>query len=160
MLLSFDMGTKNLAYCLLDEQERIHKWSLLDVRGTTLVDQVMAKLKGVPMAETVVIEQQPKIASEPVKAVMHYIEAYYVLKGCRVILVSPKRKLTVYQGPDVNGTVVKSAHARNKYLAMEHCRLLLTASDQMEWPTIFEAEGKKDDLADAYLQGLWYLRQA
>ena len=57
MLLSFDVGTKNLVYCLLDEQESIHKWSLLDVRGATLVDQVMAKLKEVPMAETVLIEQ-------------------------------------------------------------------------------------------------------
>ena len=112
------------------------------------------------MAETVVIEQQPKIASEPVKTVMHYIKAYYVLKGCRVILGSPKRKLAVYQGPAVNGNGVKSAHVRNKYLAMEQCRLLLIASTQWEWLTIFGAEGKKDDLADAFLQELWNLRAA
>ena len=91
---------------------------------------------------------------------MHYLEAYYVLKGCRVVLVSPKRKLTVYQGAVESPNFLKSAHARNKYTAMVHCRCLLKESNQSQWLDVFEAESKKDDLADAYLQGLWYLRTA
>jgi len=51
----------------------------------------------------------------------------------------------------------KTTYAERKKLSVEHTRLTLAA---LQLPTLdFDAHKKKDDLADTFLQALWYLKK-
>ena len=91
------------------------------------------------------------------------------LRFCLIITISAKRKLSVYDGPHVPCTV-KDPHGRNKFLGISYCRYMLhnDLTDEFlepfvpykDWIGFFESVKKKDDIADAFLQGAWYLRNS
>ena len=66
-----------------------------------------------------------------------------------------KNKLTVYQGPPVPCPAFKKPYDRNKYLSPRYCEALIALD--LPHLAFFRTHRKRDDLADCFLQGAWYL---
>lgn len=171
MLLSIDVGTKNLAYCVLNtETEEIQQWDNISLESdpknmNKLCMELIQTMDMLGIAEnmnTILIEKQPKV-NPKMRSVAACLQTYFMIRSCvdlgedsEVILYSPKYKLNCYTGPplEVSGT---NQYYRNKMMGIAHCRALLTEKNE-SWKDFFESRRKKDDLADSFLQGLSYIR--
>ena len=71
-----------------------------------------------------------------------------------VILFSARNKLKIYDGPVVECNI-KNKYSKRKYLSVEYTKYFV--KDMQKWFAFFNTHTKKDDLADSYLQGLYYL---
>ena len=173
--LSFDLGYKNLAFCVVDHTDEtflLRHWRVDDiVEGHTkakkptieiLVKCLVAHLENIePLVEgvtDVLIEIQPvgfhRRSNTPMKVLSHVIQGYYCSrgKGLNVAFVSPKQKLKLPGCPDTKALKTKERYAAHKKFAVEKCRELLTAGGQEDMIALFAGSKKKDDLADCFLQ--------
>ena len=54
--------------------------------------------------------------------------------------------------------VKKKTYAERKKASIEVTEKIISEKDSLkDWITLFNTHKKKDDLADSFLQGLWYL---
>jgi hypothetical protein len=160
MLLSIDVGTTNLAMCLIDlDTKRIHNW---DVDGipSRHEDGVYVTLRKyfedrpwVLKADTILIERQPD-RSKKMIAVQNFLEAYFVIK-------SPDSKTIIYDArhkvPDVVGAG-KTMYRLRKNTAILRCEEFITNGPEInrDWVDFFKGCKKKDDLSDTVMQALSY----
>ncbi len=71
-------------------------------------------------------------------------------------MINARNKLKAYNGPKIESDI-KDKYKRTKYLAIEYCKYMIKNSTQDEqWINLFTNSKKKDDLADSYLQGIYY----
>jgi hypothetical protein len=112
----------------------------------------------------IIIESQPsknpKMKNFSMMLLNYFIIRYIAEKSeneqtlKEVKFISSKNKLTVYDGPYVE-CKLKNQHARNKFYGKVYCQYLIRSnSDNLKFLETFK---KKDDLADSFLQGAWYL---
>lgn len=154
MLLSIDVGIRNLAMCLLD-QRVIKRWEVGGVPPESdagLYPQMCAHLDNrawILEADTILIEKQPD-RNKKIKSVENFLHAYFVIKGKPVILWDAKHKIPDIVGPG------KEQYRRRKAASVERCRKFLRDTGQADWLKHFEASNKKDDLADTVMQALSY----
>ena len=100
-----------------------------------------------PVADIVLVENQ---MAAKMAVVQGMVIQYWVLKGAATIeIVSPTNKLKMLEAG-------KTTYAERKKLSVTHTRTLLRTLN-LENPE-FETHKKKDDLADTFLQAIWYLR--
>jgi hypothetical protein len=113
---------------------------------------------------SILIESQPTKAREKIKGIGHALFDYYVLRGAvdtghqydELKFIDAKNKLTVYTGPPIS-CHLKTQYARNKWYSERYCQWIIR--NQSGLASYFSNHGKKkDDLADCFLQGLWYLK--
>ena len=72
-------------------------------------------------------------------------------------MINARNKLKAYKGPKVECDI-KDKYKRTKYLGIKYCKHMISESDQEDvWIKLFDTSKKKDDLADAYLQGMYVL---
>lgn len=124
--------------------------------------------------DVILIESQPKFATSSIKHVMDYLLCYLAIRSLdnklnhKIITISAKRKLSLYDGPHVKCNI-KDQHSRNKFLGVAYCKYMLNnyltnGEDDNpyyttpDWLSFYESIKKKDDLADSFLQGAWYLK--
>lgn len=181
--LSFDVGIKNLAYCLLDQDGIILLWDVLDISGPTYDKQCSKLIKELdnikydqlegPYDITVIIEKQmarnPKMRIISGQLQMYFaLEKYYTpdpdkTKIVKILYYSPKYKLRCYKkqegDPPVVPKKIKSQYAIRKDLAIQHCSIMIKRSNQNQNFIDFfnNNKKKKDDLSDSYLQGMAYI---
>ena len=74
----------------------------------------------------------------------------------KVEFISPMNKLKVYDGPKIE-LKVKSKYTIRKKSAIIHCKYFL--KDNKKYLEIFNSNKKKDDLADSFLQALYYIKK-
>jgi hypothetical protein len=159
MILSIDVGIRNLAMCLLDETtNRIVEW---DVSGIPPQheDGVYVSLRKhlderpwTMDADIVLIEKQPD-RNKKMVSVMHFLHAYFVIKtpNAQTLLYDARHKI-----PDVAGPG-RSQYLKRKKTAIERCKAFIHDGDtNADWIPIFDASKKKDDLADTVMQALSY----
>lgn len=164
-VLSFDMGYKNLAYCIL-EDKKLQTWKCVNiVEGKSkakkpsisllteaLIDHLQQEKWDV---QKVLIEQQPvgfhRRSNTGMKVLSHVLQGYFYNKGIGVSFVSPKRKLKGC--PDCKGKPTKERYKIHKQYAIDETRKYLKGEDS-KWMDLFEKASKQDDLADCLLQGL------
>jgi hypothetical protein len=110
----------------------------------------------------VVIENQPCMKNPVMKSIQMIVYSYFAIRGVtdnkttsEIVLMSASNKMKVYEGPPIE-LVVKSKYTRNKKLAILHTQYILKDVEKLEF---FNTHKKKDDLADAYLQGLFYIKR-
>jgi len=159
MILSIDVGIRNLAMCLLDDTtNRIVEW---DVSGIPPQheDGVYVSLRKhlderpwTLDANVVLIEKQPD-RNKKMVSVMHFLHAYFVIKNpnAQTILYDARHKI-----PDVAGPG-RSQYLKRKKTSIERCKEFIHTGDtNAHWIPTFEASKKKDDLADTVMQALSY----
>ena len=162
MLLSIDVGIKNLAMCLIQESDcKVIQW---DVSGVPpqhkdgLFPSLRNHLddrKWVLDASTVLIEKQPGV-NKTMKTVENFLHAYFVIKN-------PKSEVIIYDArhkvPDIAGAG-KAKYRQRKQASVDRCRDFIKNSDvNAHWMDTFVASKKKDDLADTVLQALSYINR-
>ena len=188
MILSFDIGIKNLAYCILYKNEdntiTIEKWDNLQL----LEDD--EKCKGFPLNEItkrmynklnteledyditeVLLENQPCLKNPVMKSIQMIIYGFFqyqtIILGRKINnikLINASNKLKVGKNLDeINNKEyiikIKNKYTRNKKLAIEYTNWILEhrIKNHEKLYEYFNNNKKKDDLADSFLQGLYYI---
>mgnify|MGYP006162459843 CR=1 FL=1 len=188
MILSFDIGIKNLAYCILyknkDNTITIEKWDNLQL----LEDD--EKCKGFPLNEItkrmynklnteledyditeVLLENQPCLKNPVMKSIQMIIYGFFqyqtIILGRKINnikLINASNKLKVGKNLDeINNKEyiikIKNKYTRNKKLAIEYTNWILEhrIKNHEKLYEYFNNNKKKDDLADSFLQGLYYI---
>ena len=158
IILSIDVGTRNLALCQLksDDREILH-WDVdgippQSVKGTfpALRDHLNER-PWVRDSDIVLIEKQPG-QNKKMKMVEHFLHAYFVISNKETIIYDARFKV-----PDVVGSG-RALYKKRKETAILRCGEFLDTSDiNAHWLAVFKNSKKKDDLADTVLQAFSYI---
>lgn len=154
-ILSIDVGIKNLAMCLLEDQTKICFWEVSQIPSehTDGLFPVLKRhfderreLQG--QIDKVLIERQPD-RNRKMKTIENFIHAYFVCNNIETILWDAKHKV-----PDVIGAG-KRKYKLRKDTSIKRCHDWIKLTNE-EWIEFFEKHKKKDDLADTVMQALSY----
>jgi hypothetical protein len=176
-ILSWDVGTKNLAYCILEgtlgdvESAKILDWNIISLENDSKnlhklsqeLFETLDSMSGLSENDVVVIENQPCMRNPKMKTMQIMLYSYFVIKcnvlkdsKCIINMMSANNKLKCYNGPKIElKTKSKSKYTIRKKMAIEHFKYFIHPDKAMY--NYFLEHSKKDDLADSYLQGLYYL---
>lgn len=187
--VSVDVGTKNLAYCVMDADEPhvIYEWNVISLydephsagpeerrreprkkeereqkRALGLVEigvqlarwfDYLQMNRGEKRVCGVVIENQIAPIASNMKSIQCMIAQYFITNGITCVhFLSAANKLKGFIG---NGNKGCLSYKERKALAVACCRDLLQKNAQLSpWLAYMDAHKKKDDLADAYMQGV------
>lgn len=160
LLLSIDVGIKNLAMCLMNtETKKIIEW---DVSGVppqhkdgifVCMRDHLRERRWTLSADTVVIEKQPD-KNRGMRSVQDFLHAYFVINDKTTVIWDARHKV-----PDVVGSG-KAMYTKRKKVSIERVHEhLKTEQVNAHWLSHFEGSKKKDDLSDTYLQALSYVNR-
>ena len=173
-IVSFDVGIRNLAYCIIIGED-MTAWDNVDIKGATndatttklleLLDHIAFDVLDVSRPITVLVEDQPRRASNLMKHVQIHISAYFkilchfqALVSVKLKQVNPKRKLTICPSSVKSKQTRRKQYKSNKQAAVTTVSEMLngpctiTVSDELK--SKFFNSKKKDDLADCLLQAI------
>ena len=176
-ILSFDIGIRNLSYCIIDDNFKIYDWGIIDLCGKFDIKKDKIKIfENIPNIldskclcelniDVVLIENQPAMKNPKMKMIETIIYSYFIIKGLnnesskisKVLLVNAKNKLSFYDGDKII-CKSKSKYSQNKYLGIEYTKYYLKKNNSIDKLEYFNNFKKKDDLADSYLQALSYVK--
>jgi hypothetical protein len=161
-ILSIDVGIKNLAMCLLDDENKlIEQW---DVSGVPpqhadglfpCLNRHLNEKPWVLEADVILIEKQPD-KNRKMKTVENFLHSYFVIKN-------PTKETIIYDArhkiPDVAGAG-KAKYRQRKQTSINRCKDFLDVSEtNAHWRDTFKESKKKDDLADTVMQALSFTRR-
>lgn len=157
LLLSIDVGIKNLAMCLMDPgTKKIHEWEVAGVppqSSVGLFKSLKKHMDARPWVRlapgTVLIEKQPD-KNKTIKSVEHFLHAYFLCQGQDVIIWDARHKI-----PDVAGPG-RAKYLERKKASIDRCRIFIEATNP-QWVHDFDKHKKKDDLADTCMQALSFI---
>ena len=162
MILSIDVGIKNLAMCLLNETTNlVVEW---DVSGVPPqhTDGIYVSLRKhldarpwVLGADTILIEKQPD-RNKKMVSVMHFLHAYFIIKNpnAETIIYDARHKI-----PDVAGPG-RAQYLKRKKVSIERCEEFIRRDEtNAHWLDTFLKSKKKDDLADTVMQALSFVNR-
>lgn len=170
IILSFDIGIKNMAYCLMDiENDKILLWDIIDIGGdkkndlnqmsTNLIefldDMLIKHLCDINKLE-VLIENQPVMKAPTMKSIQMVIYTYFKIQqvhgslNANIYLVSASRKNTYMKskGYDIKAKTYKS----NKDNSILFVKDYLIKQNDIDNINKLETYKKKDDLCDSLIQ--------
>ena len=98
------------------------------------------------------------------KSIQMILYSYFIIEGvCKepicsnVQMINARNKLKVYKGPTVPCNK-KGKYAQNKYLSVEYTKHMIHNDDE-NMIKLYDDSKKKDDLADSYLQGIYWIEK-
>ena len=109
----------------------------------------------------VVIENQISPIATRMKTIQGMLTQYFIMRSTpenpvQIQYVSSSNKLAGL--PSLSETSEKSSYRANKKDGILYCsRYLANNPEWAKWESMMSAD-KKDDLADCFLQGIWYLK--
>ena len=114
--------------------------------------------------DVVCIENQPALKNPTMKSIQMIIYSYFLIKGItnensgidNIVMINARNKLKAYKGEAIE-CEIKDKYKRTKYLGIKYCESMIKLEDKV-YIDQFNTSKKKDDLADAYLQGVYYLQ--
>jgi hypothetical protein len=170
-----------------DENYTIHSWDVLNVnpyieynkqlekkkkKKKPTINELSAKIiktfddkKEFLECDYVIIENQPCMKNPIMKSIQMIVYSYFYIRGIvdknreilkDIVFIAAGNKLKIYDGPPIEINV-KSKYTRNKKLGIAHTQYIL--KNHEEYISFFESHKKKDDLADAFLQGAFYIHK-
>lgn len=183
-LIAFDVGVKNLSYCVLDDSSVI-SWNIINVSDGideksskdfhTIAEALFSKLDShfsdVDVSH-VVIENQPVYKNPTMKSIQMMLYSFFAMRNLKrehniklsFIAASTKvkyaeRVLKENCPDDLNELKkTKNKYAYNKKSAVHCVKLMIESSSEIHFDdhlvTRFSDSKKKDDLADAFLLAL------
>tara|TARA_B100002019_G_C21136702_1_gene531057 strand:- start:146 stop:820 length:675 start_codon:yes stop_codon:yes gene_type:complete len=116
--------------------------------------------------DLVVIENQPALKNPTMKSIQMILYSYFLINGVTkdessiedIQMINARNKLKAYDGPVVPCDI-KDKYKKTKFLGIQYCLSMIVESEQDDqWLNLFTTSKKKDDLADAYLQGIYVLK--
>jgi hypothetical protein len=166
-VISFDVGIKNLAYCIMDN-DLITKWDVVDIGGKTLddvSDNLIQLLDDMMLTNdfqelTVLIENQPVMKNPTMKSIQMIIYSYFrILHVHREYTIDVhhvsamrKNKYMTTKGYDIK----KKDYKSNKLNSILCVQDWLKSKSFEHWETHLQARKKKDDLCDCLIQIISY----
>ena len=182
IILSFDVGIKNLAYCILDSiTKEILDWYIIDCsvsKNENVILKLIEELEYLPQlleVDLILIEKQPSFNPQ-MRIISNCIFTYFTIRinyeqnrKVRILYYSPKNKLSLCQNTEAykNNLNIKNKRSKsgkslqyrnNKKASIEQTRILIdTHKINNKYIKYFDDSKKKDDLADSYLQVISYL---
>lgn len=196
MILSFDIGIKNLAYCLMYKDNAIDNnnnikvidWGIIqliedgvkckEVSLDTITNVLYNKLQEIFLdydITEVLLENQPVLKNPVMKSIQIILYSFFqyekVLMGRDINLIkfiNASNKLKLGKNlSEINNSEdivkIKSKYTKNKKLAIIYTNHFLQerliVEDYIKYNEIFNKHKKKDDLSDAFLQGLYYIEK-
>lgn len=186
VVVSFDIGVKNLACCVLAplsepmpdtyqvvfwkifslaaEKEKIPAVGELTSRLYAVMDEFVDSLadRGA-FIETVLIENQPSRLNGAMKSLQMLIYGYFQLRKHwegtvgQVLLISAKQKLIGHDKELDLSATEKTGYELNKWKSIQYTLAYINGDAALM--DHFRGYKKKDDLGDALLQGLSWLRK-
>jgi hypothetical protein len=194
MILSFDIGIKNLAYCLMYKDDtiddnnniKIIDWGIIQLiedgvkcKGVsldTITDVLYTKLQDIFIDSDiteVLLENQPVLKNPVMKSIQMILYSFFqyekVIMGREINLIkliNASNKLKLGKNlKEINNSEdilkINAKYTRNKKLAILYTNHFLKErlieNDYDKYNEIFNQHKKKDDLSDAFLQGLYYI---
>jgi len=192
--VSFDIGVKNLALCIIKKDDLTNKLEIIEWRIISLaeskkeikgiediteriyveMDNVMGKLKqnNINIIDYVLIENQPSNLNGIMKTIQHIIYGYFSLikywdkEVNNVILINASLKTKNHNyiiniekksdDPKNKKGFRREKYKNNKLMSIELCKEYIKDDEILK--KIFNENKKKDDLSDACLQAVSYIR--
>ena len=116
-----------------------------------------AKIEHFNTATHVVIENQISPIATRMKTIQGMIAQYFIMThgSMKIEFLSSAGKL---KGFETQNSEAGSEYAKHKKDAVFHCAKLLDMEKFAEWKHVLDTK-KKDDLADCFLQGVWYMKR-
>lgn len=104
--------------------------------------------------DVVIIENQLSTLATRMKTLQGMITQYFIMRGVpNIHFISATNKLKLFAEEGKEG---EGCYADRKKRSMEITRGLITSHAQAHVP-VYDKHKKKDDLADCFLQGIWWL---
>jgi len=178
-ILSFDVGIINMAYCIIDNDKNIHSWNVFSICNGNEIENTIDLIRKLDQwpeildVDIVLIEKQPpcnpkmRIVAESVRSYMIFRGIVDNNKNFKMKNYSPKHKLSCYTGqmpPELVATpdmlADRSISGKSKLYRLRkkqsifHTEKLIADQDKEMRELYQNAQKKKDDLADSYLQAL------
>lgn len=185
--ISFDIGVKNLAICILnntDDMVYIIDWDIIcladkkkSLKGANnisevlfpVLDAVIGKLEliNIKYIDKVIIENQPSNLNGIMKTIQFMIYSYFDLLRHwdrtigEVILINPSYKLQNHSYTPPSSNIDKMSrnekYKLNKKNSIDICQYYIKDDEILK--CYFNSHKKKDDLADTCLQTISYIRK-
>ena len=116
-----------------------------------------SKIEHFKTATHVVIENQISPIATRMKTVQGMIAQYFIMihGDMKIEFVSSSGKLKGFETQNVEAG---TEYAKHKKDAVFHCAKLLLMDKFSNWKHVLDTK-KKDDLADCFLQGIWYMKR-
>lgn len=133
-------------------------------QGKCIVE-TLSKKEDFCNVDLVVIENQPALKNPTMKSIQMILYSYFLINGVTkdessiedIQMINARNKLKAYDGPVVPCDI-KDKYKKTKFLGIQYCLSMIVESEQDDqWVNLFTTSKKKDDLADAYLQGMYVL---
>lgn len=205
MILSFDIGIKNLSYCLIKSQLNnlnnnnnlnnlnnieIIDWDIINILKDNekvksinideLSKRLYMKLSEVfkdKEFDIVLLENQPVLKNPVMKSVQMLIYGFFLyqktnlIKNIKLIkLINASNKLKIglllnnefkelKKNIDIKDYNTKIKYSINKKKAIDYTLLYLNYLKLNNYKELFNLHKKKDDLADSFLQSIYYIEK-
>lgn len=151
------------------------KLTILDI--STILIKKLDELDILDNIDTVLIENQPCMKNPTMKSIQMVLYSYFIIRGfidnaknsnnindkdtnkykLKILkFISAKNKLKKCEKIDELKERTKNYKDRKK-LAIEYCTYVLNKHNENENISFFNSHRKKDDLADCYLQAMYYI---
>ena len=113
------------------------------------------------LIDTVIIENQISPIANRMKTLQGMISQYFIMRNdnIKIEFISSANKL---KGATITADKVKLTYSDRKKLGIKYCLELIEKDkdkDKEDWSNYFSTHKKKDDLADSFLQGYWYINK-
>lgn len=109
----------------------------------------------------VIIENQISPIATRMKTIQGMIMQYFIMSNITVDhikFISASNKLKMFYTPLNGEKIEKTKYSDRKKLSIQKTlEILIQHSNYQNWETFFNQHLKKDDLADSFLQGLWFI---
>ena len=172
---TYKVKDSDIEYCCTSHKGKFNKKQLKKLNSNYDLFEIskncIENLKNFDLSsiKTVLIENQPALKNPTMKSIQMIIYTFFIMEGVlnkqssieEVFMVNARNKLKVYKGPFVIcpfNDDKKNKYKKNKYLSIKYTEKMIEDEDD-EIKEIFNVSKKKDDLADAYLQGIYWIKK-
>lgn len=132
-------------------------------QGKNIVN-MMDKKNNFLDVDVVCIENQPALKNPTMKSIQMIIYSYFLIKGVsnsnskidKIEMINARNKLKAYDGDNIECDI-KDKYKKTKFLGIKYCEKMIVDNEE-KYIKMFNESKKKDDLADGYLQGVYYIK--